>query len=163
MKELKVFFKKDPFNLLVLILSVIILIMGTIVVNFLIGLLIFIVINLIWIIPFIKWKKKLMNRDKARKKVEVSKTESSLNEKDLEEKVNIALEERSDMVAKKGRKKGKTKKNKTKLAALHILSKSKKSCKILEKTKCQHYLVYFHSNHEMLSFFYSNHSIQYFS
>lgn len=121
MKELKVFFKKDPFNLLVLILSVIILIMGTIVVNFLIGLLIFIVINLIWIIPFIKWKKKLMNRDKARKKVEVSKTESSLNEKDLEEKVNIALEERSDMVAKKGRKKGKTKKNKTKLSKKILL------------------------------------------
>lgn len=121
MKELKVFFKKDPFNLLVLILSVIILIMGTIVVNFLIGLLIFIVINLIWIIPFIKWKKKLVNRDKARKKVEVSKTESSLNEKDLEEKVNIALEERSDMVAKKGRKKGKTKKNKTKLSKKILL------------------------------------------
>ncbi len=121
MKELKVFFKKDPFNLLVLILSVIILIMGTIATNFLIGLLIFIVINLIWIIPFIKWKKKLMNRDKARKKVEVSKTESSLNEKDLEEKVNIALEERSDTVAKKGRKKGKTKKNKTKLSKKILL------------------------------------------
>ena len=121
MKELKVFFKKDPFNLLVLILSVIILIMGTIVVNFLIGLLIFIVINLIWIIPFIKWKKKLMNRDKARKKVEVSKGDNSLNEDALEEKVNIALEERSDMVAKKGRKKGKTKKNKTKLSKKILL------------------------------------------
>ena len=121
MKELKVFFKKDPFNLLVLILSVIILIMGTIVVNFLIGLLIFIVINLIWIIPFIKWKKKLMNRDKARKKVEVSKGDNSLNEDALEEKVNIALEERSDTVAKKGRKKGKTKKNKTKLSKKILL------------------------------------------
>ena len=121
MKKLKAFFKKDPFNLLVLILSFIILIIGTIATNFLIGLLIFIVINLIWVIPFIKWKKKLMNRDKARKKVEVSKNDNSLNEDALEEKVNIALEERSDMVAKKGRKKGKTKKNKAKLSKKILL------------------------------------------
>ena len=37
MKELKAFFKKDPFNLLVFILSIIILLIGTLVVNFLVG------------------------------------------------------------------------------------------------------------------------------
>ena len=118
MKELKAFFKKDLFNLLVLILSFIILVIGTIVFNFLIGLLIFVVINFIWLIPFIKWKKKLTNRDKARKKVEARK--ENLDE-DLEEKVNIALEERSDNMAKKGRKKGKKKTGKTKLSKKILL------------------------------------------
>ena len=119
MKELKAFFKKDLFNLLVLILSFIILVIGTIVFNFLIGLLIFVVINFIWLIPFIKWKKKLINRDKARNKVEVLK--ENLDEDNLEEKVNIALEERSDNMAKKGRKKVKKKTGKTKLSKKILL------------------------------------------
>ena len=62
MNDLKAFFKKDGFNLLIFVLSIIILIIGTIVLNFLIALLIFILINLIWFIPFIKWKEKLDKR-----------------------------------------------------------------------------------------------------
>ena len=95
MKELKAFFKKDAFNLLILVLSFIILIFGIIVVNVFVGILIFIGVNLLWIIPFIKWKKKLNERNK-------DKTKDKIIEKE-----NIALEERSDKVSKKSKKKGK--------------------------------------------------------
>ena len=95
MKELKAFFKKDAFNLLILVLSFIILIFGIIVVNVFVGILIFIGVNLLWIIPFIKWKKKLNDRNKDKIKDKII------------EKENIALEERSDSVAKRGKKKGK--------------------------------------------------------
>lgn len=95
MKELKAFFKKDAFNLLILVLSFIILIFGIIVVNVFVGILIFIGVNLLWIIPFIKWKKKLNERNKDKIKDKII------------EKENIALEERSDSVAKRGKKKGK--------------------------------------------------------
>ena len=98
MKDLVAFFKKDKFNLLVLILSIIILIIGIFVVGFLISLLVFIVINLFWILPFIKWKKKLDNRKKAKKK----NKEEILDEE--ADKVSMALEERSENMAKKGRK-----------------------------------------------------------
>ena len=95
MKELKAFFKKDAFNLLILVLSFIILIFGIIVVNVFVGILIFIGVNLLWIIPFIKWKKKLNERNK-------DKTKDKIIEKE-----NIALEERSDKMSKKSKKKGK--------------------------------------------------------
>ena len=95
MKELKAFFKKDAFNLLILVLSFIILIFGIIVVNVFVGILIFIGVNLLWIIPFIKWKKRLNDRNKDKIKDKII------------EKENIALEERSDSVAKKSKKKGK--------------------------------------------------------
>ena len=68
MKDLVAFFKKDKFNLLVLILSISIFILGIIAVNFWISLIVFIIINLFWIIPFIKWKQKLDKRKKVKKK-----------------------------------------------------------------------------------------------
>ena len=113
MKDLVAFFKKDKFNLLVLILSIMIFIIGIMAVGFLIALLIFVVINLFWIIPFIKWKKKLDNRKKVRKK----NKEEVLDEE--VDKVSVALEERSENMAKKGRK-GK-KKGKTKLSKKILL------------------------------------------
>lgn len=116
MKDLIAFFKKDLFNLLVLILSFIILLIGAFVVNFLIALIIFIAINLIWVIPFIKWKKKLDNRDKIKHSIKSRaydevETLDLDNEDEKVEKINMALEERSDMMAKKGKsnKKGKKK------------------------------------------------------
>ena len=107
MKDLKAFFKKDAFNLLVFILSVIILLVGTFVVNFLIAFLIFIAINMVWIIPFIKWRKKLNAREKEKIKITDSNDVNHVNVKD--DNVNIALEERSDKMAKKGKNKGKKK------------------------------------------------------
>lgn len=116
MKDLIAFFKKDLFNFLVLILSFIILLIGAFVVNFLIALIIFIAINLIWVIPFIKWKKKLDNRDKIKHSIKSRaydevETLDLDNEDEKVEKINMALEERSDMMAKKGKsnKKGKKK------------------------------------------------------
>ena len=103
MKDLVAFFKKDKFNLLVLILSVAIFILGIIAVNFWISLIVFIIINLFWIIPFIKWKQKLDKRKKVKKK----NKEEILDEE--ADKISMALEERSENVAKKGRKKKKTK------------------------------------------------------
>lgn len=102
MNDLKAFFKKDGFNLLIFVLSIIILIIGTIVLNFLISLLIFILINLIWVIPFIKWKGKL---DK-RKQEQIDIPENVYND-DFE---GILKAERSDNMAKKGKKKNKKKK-----------------------------------------------------
>ena len=97
MKELKAFFKKDPFNLLVFILSIIILLIGTLVVNFLVGLVVFIAVNLIWVIPFIKWKKKIKTRDETKKSIKTIDSENdNLNEE--AEKVSVALEERSDPI-----------------------------------------------------------------
>ena len=110
MKDLKAFFKKDSFNLLVLILSFIILLIGTFVVNILVALLIFIAINLIWIIPFIKWKKKLDNRNKIKKNIKpkVSDETETLdldNEEEKVGKINMALEERSEKWQRKKKEK----------------------------------------------------------
>ena len=125
MKDLKAFFKKDSFNLLVLILSFIILLIGTFVVNILVALLIFIAINLIWIIPFIKWKKKLDNRNKIKKNIKPKVSdETETLELDNEEKkvgkINMALEERSEKMAKKGKRKD-GKKSKKKLSKKILL------------------------------------------
>ena len=65
-KDIKVFLTKDRFRLIVLCLSLIILIIGTIIFNFFIALLIFILINLVWIVPYIKWREKLEERNKIR-------------------------------------------------------------------------------------------------
>ena len=115
MKDLVAFFKKDKFNLLVLILSIIIFVIGIFVVGFLISLLVFIVINLFWLLPFIKWKKKLDNR----KKVKMKNKEEILDEE--AEKISIALEESSEEMAKKGKKGKAKKKEKTKLSKKILL------------------------------------------
>lgn len=124
MKDLKAFFKKDSFNLLVLILSFIILLVGTFVVNFLVALLIFIAINLIWIIPFIKWKKKLDDRDKIKKSIKPKVSDEietlDLDNEEEAEKINMALEERSEKMAKKGKRKD-GKKGKKKLGKKILL------------------------------------------
>ncbi len=116
MKELKAFFKKDPFNILVFILSIIILLVGTFVINFVVALLVFIVVNLIWIIPFIKWRKKLENRDKVKKKISQPDEIEEVNDN---ENVSIPLKERSDKMAKK--RKPKDKKGKKKLGKKILL------------------------------------------
>lgn len=48
------YIKNDPFNLIVVIMSLLILIFGSLSINFFIILIIVIIFNLIWIIPFIK-------------------------------------------------------------------------------------------------------------
>ena len=53
--DIKVFLLKDKFRLIVFGLSFIILIIGTIIFNFLIGFLIFVLSNSIWVIPYISW------------------------------------------------------------------------------------------------------------
>lgn len=103
MNEIKIFFKKDPFNLIIFVLSIIILLIGIFVVNFWIGLLVFILVNLIWVIPFIKWHKKL--EDRKRSKTKPVKNIEILDIPDKSSKL-----ERSDNVAKKKTgKKGKKK------------------------------------------------------
>ena len=103
MNEIKVFFKKDPFNLIIFVLSIIILLIGIFVVNFWISLLVFILVNLIWVIPFIKWHKKL--EDRKRPKTKPVKNIEILDIPDKSSKL-----ERSDNVAKKKTgKKGKKK------------------------------------------------------
>ena len=103
MNEIKVFFKKDPFNLIIFILSIIILLIGIFVINFWISLLVFVLVNLIWVIPFIKWHKKLEDRKKP--KIKPVENIEILDMPDKSSKL-----ERSDNVAKKkGVKKGKKK------------------------------------------------------
>ena len=64
--NIRAFMLKEKFNLIVFVLSFFILIIGTVVFNFLISFVIFILINLIWIVPYIKWRKKLEDRKNAR-------------------------------------------------------------------------------------------------
>lgn len=64
--DIKVFLTKDKFRFIVLALSLVIFIIGCIIFNFFIGLIIFILINLIWIVPYFNWRKKLEDRNKLR-------------------------------------------------------------------------------------------------
>ena len=101
--SLKAFMLKDRFNLIVFGLSFLVLIIGTIVFNFIISLIIFLLINLIWVIPYFKWREKLEERDKIRK----SKNKVSRSEK----KTTEALSEVDDMPKKKVKKSKKKKKS----------------------------------------------------
>ncbi|MBR2841056.1 MAG: transglycosylase domain-containing protein [Bacilli bacterium] len=74
--RLKVFLTKEKFNLTVLIISVVILIIGGLVFNYIISFILFILTNLIWIIPYLKWRKKLNER----KMVKSGKKRDILNE-----------------------------------------------------------------------------------
>ena len=76
LNKLKVFITKEKFNLIVLIISVVILIIGGLVFNFIISFILFILTNLIWIIPYLKWRKKLNDR----KMVKSGKKQEILNE-----------------------------------------------------------------------------------
>ena len=88
--NLKVFLTKEKFNLTVLILSIFILIVGSIVFNIFISFIVFILINLIWIIPYIKWLKQLEERNKMRHGPNMK---------------NVSVNERRDNVAKKRKNK----------------------------------------------------------
>ena len=101
--SLKAFMLKDRFNLIVFGLSFLVLIIGTIVFNFIISLIIFLLINLIWIIPYFKWREKLEERDKIRK----SKNKVSRSDK----KTTEPLSEFDDMPKKKVKKSKKKKKS----------------------------------------------------
>ena len=101
--SLKAFMLKDRFNLIVFGLSFLVLIIGTIVFNFIISLIIFLLINLIWVIPYFKWREKLEERDKIRK----SKNKVSRSEK----KTTEALSEVDDMPKKNVKKSKKKKKS----------------------------------------------------
>ncbi|MBR3230287.1 MAG: transglycosylase domain-containing protein [Bacilli bacterium] len=101
--SLRSFMMKDRFNLIVFGLSFLILIIGTIVFNFFISLFIFLLINLIWIIPYFKWREKLEERDKLRN--------SRLNSSNLGE--NETIGEVDVMPKKRVKKTKKTKKKKS--------------------------------------------------
>ena len=66
MKNLLVFLKKDKFNLVVAILSFVILGLGWYLFSWWAGLIAFVLVNLIWVIPFIQWNSKLEKREKVR-------------------------------------------------------------------------------------------------
>ena len=87
--DLKAFLLKDKYNLVILVLSFIVLIISVILFNIFIAILIFILINLIWVVPYAKWRIKLEDRNKIR------------HSKDK----NLIIEGSDDMVKKRGKKK----------------------------------------------------------
>ena len=91
MKNLLVFLKKDKFNLVVAILSFVILGLGWYLFSWWAGLIAFVLVNLIWVIPFIQWNSKLEKREKVRE----------LKGED------VTLERRDEDLAKKGKKSSK--------------------------------------------------------
>ena len=91
MKNLLIFLKKDKFNLVVAILSFVILGLGWYLFSWWAGLIAFVLVNLIWFIPFIQWNSKLEKREKVRE----LKGEDG------------ALERRDEDLAKKGKKSSK--------------------------------------------------------
>lgn len=93
------YIKRNPYNLAIIIVSILILIIGSFIINFFIVLLIVIGLNLIWIIPYIKyWNSKSRTRDI--------------------QKLHI---ESSDDMAKRTKKTGTGKKKKGKIALLVLL------------------------------------------
>ena len=103
--SLKAFMLKDRFNLIVFGLSFLVLIIGTIVFNFIISLILFLLINLIWLVPYFKWREKLEERDKIRN--------SKNKESRTEHKNSEALSEVEVMPKKKVKKGKKGKKKKS--------------------------------------------------
>ena len=91
MKNILVFLKKDKFNLVVAILSFVILGLGWYLFSWWAGLIAFVLVNLIWVIPFIQWNSKLEKREKVRE----------LKGED------VTLERRDEDLAKKGKKSSK--------------------------------------------------------
>ncbi len=114
-KDIKVFLMKDKFRLIVLSLSLLILIIGSIIFNFFIGLIIFILINLVWLIPYFGWRQKLENRNKirhSRTSQRSKKVDSPLVISDTEDKGS------DDMPKKRKTKKKKSLKKKILLGLL---------------------------------------------
>ena len=105
MKNLIVFMKKDKFNLVVAILSFVILALGWYLFSWWAGLIAFVLVNLIWIVPFIQWSVKLDKREKVRELEEHKFTQ------DIEDEP--MLERRDDDLAKRGKKSKKKSDKKT--------------------------------------------------
>lgn len=99
MDKLKVFLTKEKFNLAILILSFIILIIGGIVFNLFISFILFILVNLIWIIPYLKWRKKLNDRNLERN------GKKSLSNKVEVDNMNKRVRKKSDTKNKSVKKK----------------------------------------------------------
>lgn len=102
--SLKAFMLKDKFNLIVFGLSFLVLIVGTIVFNFFISLIVFLLINLIWFIPYLKWREKLEKREKIRNsKKRVSRAEKSevLSEVDVMPKRKVKKAKKKKSLFKK--------------------------------------------------------------
>ena len=116
--DIKSFLTKDRFRLVVLVLSIIIFIIGTIIFNLFIGLIIFIFISLVWIVPYIKWRQKLEDRNKIRHSV-VSGRVRRANDLDDEMSEDLETSESSDDMPKS--RKAKKKKSLLKKILLGIL------------------------------------------
>ena len=84
--SLKNFMLKDRFNLIVFGLSFLVLIIGSIVFNLFIGIVLFILTNLFWLITYIKWREKLKERNEIRHSENTSEFEE---EKALSEVDNM--------------------------------------------------------------------------
>lgn len=95
--SLRTFMMKDKFNLIVFGLSFLVLIIGTIVFNFIISLIVFILINLIWLVPYFKWREKLEERDKIRN----SKKRESLSKNEALSEVDVMPKKKAKKVKKK--------------------------------------------------------------
>lgn len=108
--SIKAFLMKDKFNLIVLGLSLIILITLSIVFNFFIGLIVFILINLIWVIPYVKWRKKLEDRKNLRNSKLVTRDEYKKTGKTVKEVSEVSDDMPSKKVKPKNKKRGSKKK-----------------------------------------------------
>lgn len=122
MNQLVAFFKKDKFNLIVLGLSIIILLIGTFVINVWVALIVFILVNLYWAIPFVKYKKKL---DERKPKDELSKNIHEVTQSQIKEDIKVLGDDdmgkkKKISYSKKGKKKGKKRIGKKILMALLI-------------------------------------------
>lgn len=65
--SLKSFFMKDKFNLAIFGLSILLFVISIFVFNIFVAIILFCMVNLIWFVPYLKWRKKLEKRDKIRK------------------------------------------------------------------------------------------------
>ncbi len=105
--DIKSFLTKDRFRLIILGLSIIIFVIVTIIFNIFAGLVIFILINLIWLVPYIKWRQKLESRNKIRH-ARTSRKSKKINDLDDVISENEEINESSDDMPKKRKSKKKS-------------------------------------------------------
>jgi len=117
--NIKAFMLKEKFNLIVFILSFFVLIIGTIVFNIFVSLIIFVLINLIWAIPYFKWRGKLIDRENRRngkvknvkrRDADISTGVKKLNSRKANTRSSKYDDEDDDKVAKRKRRKSNKKK-----------------------------------------------------
>ena len=103
--SLKSFFTKDKFNIAILGLSVLILIISVFVFNILVGLLLFCMVNLVWFVPYLKWRDKLEKRAKVRRsRSRRRERASAVREVSPKKKVNKKIREKKTKVKSKKKK-----------------------------------------------------------